>query len=140
MSSDRTHYDEGAIRTAIKQSSQPLSWILDLNAHENTSLCGTTPNVSNHGERVDVESQLRNLDKPLSNDPSKKYQKGEQTTPLNYVPPYLCERAINHPDFEQKITWRNDYEESIRNAKPEDIGLKSTAMERVQNFINSVDN
>lgn len=140
MSSDRTHYDEGAIRTAIRQSTAPLTWILDLNAHENTSLCGTTPNVSNHADRTDVESQLRSLDKPLTNDPSKKYQKGEQTNKLDYSPPYLCERAINHPNFELNIPFRNDYQEKVRTANPNELGLKSEALEKVQKFVNSLDN
>jgi hypothetical protein len=125
MSSDNLNYDEGALRAAIKQSKMGMSWILDINAHENKSTCGDKPNVSNHADRTNVESKLRNLDKPLSNDPSKKVQQGETLPTLNYSPPYLCERAINHPDLKIKIPFYNEYQQSLKNATAEELGMES---------------
>ena len=85
-----------------------------ISLHENKSTCGDKPNVSNHADRTNVESKLRNLDKPLSNDPSKKVQQGETLPTLNYSPPYLCERAINHPDLKIKIKFYNEYQQSLK--------------------------
>ena len=124
MSSDNLNYDEGALRAAIKQSKMGMTWILDINAHENKSTCGGKPNVSNHGDRTDVESQLRNLDKPLSNDPTKKVQAGETLPTLNHISPFLCERAINHPDFDVKVPFYNDYQEFLRSSDPREVGTK----------------
>jgi hypothetical protein len=125
MSSDNLNYDEGALRAAIKQSKMGMTWLLDINAHENKSTCGGTPNVTNHGERTDVESKLRNLDKPLSNDPSKKTQEGEQLPTLDYSPPYLCERAINHPDLKVNIPFYTDYQNTLRTSNPNEVGVES---------------
>lgn len=125
MSSDNLNYDEGALRAAIKQSKMGMTWILDINAHENKSTCGGTPNVSNHADRTNVESRLRNLDKPLSNDPSKKMQEGETLPSLDYSPPYLCERAINHPELKVNVPFYNDYQQFLRSSNPENVGVES---------------
>lgn len=125
MSSSRIDNDEGALRAAIKQSKKGMTWILDINAHENATTCGNQPNVSHHGDRTDVESKLRLLDKPLSNDPNEKTQEGEQLTQLNYSPPYLCERDLNHPSFKVQIPFYTPYQEELRSGDPSNVGLIS---------------
>ena len=132
MSSDNLNYDEGALRAAIKQSKMGMTWILDINAHENKSTCGGKPNVSNHGDHTDVESQLRNLDKPLSNDPSKKVQAGETLPTLPHIAPFLCERAINHPKFEVNIPFYNEYQQQLINSNPDKVGVKSNISDEMK--------
>ena len=125
MSSANLNYDPGALKAAIKQSQQGMSWIFDINAHENQSTCGDKPNVSEHGARTQVESLLRNLDKPLSNDPDKKFKPGDTDNipQLNYSPPYLCERSLNHPDSKIKVPFYNEYQQKLRNGTAEELRL-----------------
>ena len=95
--SDRSIYDEGSYSQQIKQSNKPLGYMLNTGAHENCKECGDKPNVTNHSDRVNLESDLMGHNRKLSNDPAKQYQKSEKIADtLNYAPPFLCERNLTN--------------------------------------------
>lgn len=140
MSSDRGLYDEGVFMIKTKESSKPLSWILDLQAHESCMACGDKPNVSKHVERVDVENDLFGINRKLSNDPKMKYQKSEEiATQLNYSPAYLCERNITHTSFLETKS-NNSYMENLRKLSPEDLRKEQStpALDRLVNYAEKV--
>lgn len=126
MASDRTIYDQGAYLTKTKESLKPLNYMLQINAHESCEVCGDTPNVSKHDDRVDVENDLFGLNRKLTRDPRQEYQKDPKIAKqLNYTPPYLCERNISHASFLTKSN-PNQYMED----------LKTTSISQMKEFEN----
>jgi len=114
MSSDRSIYDQGAYLVKTKESAKPLSYMLQINAHENCIKCGDMPNVSVHEERVNLENDILGLTRKLSKDPKEKYQMNPKiAATLNYSPPYLCERTITDPSFINN-TNPNQYMEDLK--------------------------
>ena len=121
MSSDRTIYDKGAYLAKTKESSKPLSHVLDLNAYEGCEVCGDKPNVTNHAERVALESDLLGINRKLSRDPKKKYQKNNNiANTLNYSPAYLCERNLQNSKFLSNVN-RNEYMEKLKTMSPQQL-------------------
>ena len=111
---DRSTYDQGSFLVKTKESIKPLAYVLNIEAHENCTICGDKPNVTVHQERVNLENDLFGLTRKLSKDPRTKYQKSDviaQT--LNYSPPYLCERTLNAPSFIDQSK-NNKYMEDLR--------------------------
>ena len=122
MASDRPTYDQGAYLTKTKESAKPLSYIMQINAHENCEPCGDKPNVTNHSDRVDLENDLFGLTRKLSKDPNQKYQKDANIAKiLNYNPPYLCERSINDPSFINNTNPPSQYMEDLKKSSPEKL-------------------
>ena len=142
MSSDRTIYDKGAYLTKTDESSRPLEWVLDINAQENCKVCGPKPNVSEHGNRVALESDLFGLDRKNSRDPNQKYQKSKKIADtLNYAPAWLCERNLKNKDFlVNDVNQPNAYMDDLRSNKPADMRNKfdkSKNMCKLTNFLNT---
>lgn len=118
MASDRTIYDQGVYTVKTKESAKPLSYILQINAHENCTVCGDKPNVSKHDERINLENDLFGLVRKTTRDPKTQYQmdpKIAQT--LNYSPPYLCERSLVDPSF-VNTTNTNKYMDDLKKTGP----------------------
>jgi hypothetical protein len=119
MASDRSLYDQGSFMWKTKESIKPLSYVLEIQAHENCTKCGTQPNVTVHEQRVNLESDLFGINRKLSKDPRSKYQKSDKIADvLNYSPPYLCERNITSPGFVDTTTgnkYMDDLKKSIVN-------------------------
>ena len=114
MQSDRSIYDQPAYLIKTKESNKPLSYMLTVNAHENCMMCGDVPNVSVHGDRVNLENDILGLTRKLTKDPAKEYQMNPKIADtLNYVPPYLCERSITDPSFVSQ-TNTNQYMENLK--------------------------
>ena len=114
MQSDRSIYDQPAYLIKTKESNKPLSYMLTVNAHENCMMCGDVPNVSVHGDRVNLENDILGLTRKLSKDPAKEYQMNPKIADtLNYVPPYLCERYKTDPSFVSQ-TNTNQYMENLK--------------------------
>ena len=146
MSSDRTIYDQGAYLTKTDQSSKPLEWVLDVNAHESCKVCGPKPNVSEHGDRVNLESELFGLDRKNSRDPSQKYQKNDKIADtLNYRPAWLCERNLSSKKFlSNEPNESNQYMNNLKKSSPEKIRKsfkESDNMCKLTNFLeqNNID-
>ena len=117
MASDRPIYDQGVYTVKTKESVKPLSYMLQINAHENCEVCGTKPNVTKHNERVEVESDLFGIVRKTSRDPKTQYQMDPKIAKeLNYTPPYLCERSLNHPSFVNNTDTNNKYMEDLKKA------------------------
>lgn len=138
MSSDRSIYDEGAYLAKTNESSKPLSYVLNVNAHENCQVCGEQPNVSKHVDRISLENDLLGLNRKLSKDPSQKYQKSEQIAEsLDYSPAYLCERNLKNVSFlgEQSA---NEYMENLRKQTPNEVRSVDTSenMCKLTNYMN----
>jgi len=122
MASDRSMYDMGVYNIKTEESSKPLSYMFTINAHENCNICGDTPNVSVHMDRVNLENDLFGLTRKLSRDPKEKYQFNPSiaNTLNNYVPPYLCERYITDPSFINP-TNKNSYIEDLKKISIKDF-------------------
>jgi hypothetical protein len=100
MSSDRNIYDEGAYLKKTSESSKPINYMLDINRQENCQVCGDTPNVAKHVDRVSLENDLLGHTRKLSRDPKQKYQKNTNiANTLNFTVPYICERNLTDPSF-----------------------------------------
>ena len=111
---DRSTYDQGSFLVKTKESIKPLAYVLNIEAHENCTICGDKPNVTVHQERVNLENDLFGLTRKLSKDPRTKYQKSDKIAEtLNYSPPYLCERTLNAPSFIDQSK-NNKYMEDLR--------------------------
>jgi hypothetical protein len=111
---DRSTYDQGSFLVKTKESIKPLAYVLNIEAHENCTICGDKPNVTVHQERVNLENDLFGLTRKLSKDPRTKYQKSDVIAQeLNYSPPYLCERTLNAPSFIDQSK-NNKYMEDLR--------------------------
>jgi hypothetical protein len=118
MASDRPIYDQGVYMIKTKESIKPLSYMLQVNAHENSQTCGPTPNVTKHDERVTLENDLFGLNRKKTRDPKTQYQKDpEIAKTLNYTAPYLCERNISDPSF-VNTTNTNKYMEDLKKSSP----------------------
>jgi hypothetical protein len=137
---DRSMYDEASYEIQVKQSSKPLGYMLNTGAHENCKECGEKPNVTNHMERVDLESDLLGHNRKLSNDPIKQYQKNDKiANTLNYVPPFLCERNLTNNKFYSTDN-NNDYMEKLRNLDPKDMNnIDSTSQNMcvIKDYLNN---
>ena len=119
--SDRPLYDEEVYNQKTNESNKPLKYILNSGAHESCTVCGDKPNVTNHQDRVDLESDLLGHTRKLSRDQSKKYQKNDTiANTLNYSPPFLCERNLKNDKF-FSINNKNTYMEKLRNQSPEEM-------------------
>lgn len=115
MASDRSIYDQGVYTIKTKESSKPLSYMLQINAYENCQACGATPNVSKHDERVNLENDILGIQRKVSRDPLTQYQMNPLIAKtLNYTPPYLCERSLNHPTFINNTNVNNKYMEDLK--------------------------
>lgn len=124
---DNLNYDDGALMASIKQAGKSLSWVMNINAHENIHTCGPDPNVSNHGERTEVESKLRNLHIPASKDPNQNMKKVDSLPYIRHTPPWLCERALD-----PNIPFYTPYQQQLRQMVPEEVGKYSQLNEFIQ--------
>ena len=114
MASDRNLYDQGSFMWKTKESIKPLSYMLEIQAYENCTKCGTAPNVTEHEQRVNLENDLFGINRKLSKDPRAKYQKTDKIADiLNYNPPYLCERTLSAPSFLDQSTG-NKYMDDLK--------------------------
>ena len=138
MSSDRAIYDEAAYLVKTTESSKPLSYVLNINAHENCQVCGEQPNVSKHVDRISLENDLLGINRKLSKNPKQQYQKTEKIAEtLNYSPAYLCERNLQNKSFlNNKAT--NEYMENLRKLTPRDVRNIDTSknMCKLTNYMN----
>ena len=115
MASDRPIYDQGVYTVKTKESIKPLSYMLQINAHENCKVCGDKPNVTKHEERINLENDIFGLQRKTTRDPSTQYKMNPLIAKtLNYVPPYLCERSLNHSSFINNTDTNNKYMEDLR--------------------------
>ncbi len=113
MSSDRILYDKNYYLVKTDEASKPLEHTLDINRQEACTVCGDAPNVTNHAERVALESDLFGHNRKLSRDPKDQYQKNARiANTLNYSVPYLCERNLNNPRFRDQRG--NEYIEALK--------------------------
>ena len=118
MASDRSIYDQGVYMVKTKESVKPLSYMLQINAHESCKVCGDRPNVSIHEERVNLENDILGIQRKVSRDPKTQYQMNPNiAASLNYVPPYLCERNITDPSFINS-TNTNKYMDDLKKTSP----------------------
>lgn len=121
MASDRTIYDQGVYTVKTKESVKPLSYMLQINAHENCVVCGDKPNVSKHEERVDLENDLFGINRKTTRDPKTQYKMDPNIAKsLNYSPPYLCERNLVDPSF-MNTTNTNQYMEDLKKTSPQNM-------------------
>lgn len=117
MSSDRSLYDKQSYLVKTDEASKPLEHTLDINRQESCVICGDSPNVTNHADRVALENDLLGYSRKLSRDPKDKYQKNAKiANTLNYSVPYLCERNLNNPKFRDK--GGNEYIEELKKGSP----------------------
>ena len=117
MSSDRSLYDKQSYLVKTDEASKPLEHTLDINRQENCMVCGDAPNVSNHADRVALESDLLGHNRRLSRDPKDQYQKSATiANTLNHSVPYLCERNLNNPRFRDQGK-NNRYMEDLKRGK-----------------------
>ena len=72
---DSNTLQEEKSQIKTKESSKPLSYVLDLNAYEGCEVCGDKPNITNHADRISLENDLLGITRKLSRDPKQKYQK-----------------------------------------------------------------
>lgn len=113
MSSDRALYDKQSYLVKTDQASKPLEHTLDINRQEACQICGDSPNVTKHAERVALENDLLGHNRKLSRDPKDQYQKSQTiSNTLNYSVPYLCERNLNNSQFRDQSG--NDYIEALK--------------------------
>ena len=118
MALTRPKTDECAFNTRTQESIKPLSYVLQIDAHENCEMCGDKPNAVNLIKRVDIESDLFGLNRTLSNN----LCQSNNMVPLlveetkNYNPPFLCERNLSHPSFVSTAN-PNNYMEKLRTSK-----------------------
>lgn len=78
---ERTKFDNGAYEQYMKESTGPLLYQLDPNRYYNCKECrpqqpgyiGTGVSISRKNTLVDVENELKNITRPVSRDPTKKY-------------------------------------------------------------------
>ena len=112
MSSDRAIYDKPAYLVKTDEASKPLSYILDINRQENCRVCGDAPNVTEHGQRVALESELFGHSRKLSRDPKDKVQKGDTLSVLPYSNPLLCDRNLQSDTFRDQSN--NEYIEQLK--------------------------
>ncbi len=141
MSSDRSIYDEGAYLAKTKESSKPLNYVLNVNAFESCQVCGDKPNITNHAERVSLESDLLGLTRKLTRDPKQKYQKDVKIADnLNYSPAFLCERNLQNPKFLNKEN-TNQYMDNLKKLSPQQIKPvdSSANMCKLNNYIKNND-
>jgi len=123
MSSDRSLYDKKSYLVKTDEASKPLLHTLDINRQESCTVCGDAPNVTNHAERVALETDLFGHNRKLSRDPKDKYQKNTRiANTLNYSVPFLCERNLNNPQFRDQRG--NDYIDELKKGiSPNDFPL-----------------
>ena len=131
MASDRPIYDQGVYTVKTKESIKPLSYMLQINAHENCKVCGDKPNVTKHDERINLENDIFGLQRKITRDPSTQYKMNPLIAKtLNYVPPYLCERSLNHSSFINNTDTNNKYMEDLKKSNAPNI-------EKIESFTNS---
>ena len=139
MSSDRTIYDKGAYLAKTKESSKPLSYLLDLNAYEGCEVCGDKPNVTNHADRISLENDLKGITRKLSRDPKQKYQKNVNiANTLDYSPAYLCERNLQNSKFLNNVNG-NEYMDKLKKLSPKQLGdiNTNTNADKLTNFLSN---
>ena len=113
MSSDRSLYDKQSYLVKTDEASKPLEHTLDINRQEACIVCGDSPNVTNHADRVALENDLLGHNRKLSRNPGDKYQKNPNiANTLNYSVPFLCERNLTNSKFRDQSG--NDYIEALK--------------------------
>ena len=119
MALTRPKTDECAFTTRTQESIKPLSYMLQIDAQENCEICGDKPNAVKLDKRVDIESNLFGLTRPLSNNLCQSNNMIPTLTKEteNYNPPYLCERNLKHPSFVSNAD-PNKYMENLRKSTP----------------------
>lgn len=105
MSSNRLTYDKCAYDQRLKESCGVLDHVMEEGRFRNQKNCSfKSANVDQFiGSRVEIESQLRNLDKQSSLCSDKKYKKDKKDKKdkkgkkkEQAVNPYLCERELQY--------------------------------------------
>ena len=106
-----------------KESTRPLAYMLQVDAHEACQVCGNTPNAINHPIRIHAENELRGLTRKQSRYPGDKYQMGSNLDAIttNYGAPYVCERNLTDKTFIDQAN-HNEWMEKL--AKETDTWLK----------------
>jgi hypothetical protein len=91
---ERSKFDNGEYEQYIKESTGPLLYQMDPNKFYNCKEClpkqpgyiGTGVSISRKNTLVDVESELKNITRPVSRDPKKKYLPCKKEVALNHLP------------------------------------------------------
>lgn len=103
MSSSRLTYDECSYNTALKQSVNPLNYMLDPVKYEHCNKCrvefgilGGTAVSHINGNLVDLENDLRNQNRPNTRCPSYKYLPSEHKG-KEYIKP------VEHPNIDTNM-------------------------------------
>jgi hypothetical protein len=103
MSSSRLTYDECSYNTALKQSVNPLNYMLDPVKYEHCNKCrvefgilGGTAVSHINGNLVDLENDLRNQNRPNTRCPSYKYLPSEHQG-KEYIKP------VEHPNIDTSM-------------------------------------
>ena len=134
MASDRSIYDQGVYMVKTKESVKPLSYMLQINAHESCNVCGDKPNVSIHEERINLENDILGIQRKVSRDPSTQYQMNPNiAASLNYVPPYLCERNITDPSFINSTNTNKYMDDLKKTSVPKMNEMDSISFEKTNN-------
>ena len=93
MSSNHLKYDTCAYAKTIKESTEPLEYLLFKNKYE---ICDACPNADftnniDFSSRADVESELFGLNRPGTDCPSLKYDPTKQFNNPSFSPPTMCQ-------------------------------------------------
>ena len=98
MSSNRLMYDKCAYDQRLKENCNVLDHVMEEARFRNKKNCTfKSAKVDQFiGARVDIESQLRNLDKQTSLCSDKKYKGKSKKDKKEAVNPYLCERELQY--------------------------------------------
>lgn len=92
MSFTRLDYDKCAYAKFLEQSTEPLDYLMYDGKHINKKNCGEHPNMLHIPTKVEIESDLRNLDRLATKCPNKKYSSCDAPKHKKTTNPKLCER------------------------------------------------
>ena len=92
MSFTRLDYDKCAYAKFLEESTEPLDYQMYDGKHINKQKCGEHPNMLAIPTKVEIESDLRNLDRLATKCPSKKYSACNAPKSTKTTNPKLCER------------------------------------------------
>jgi hypothetical protein len=120
---ERTKYDNGAYEHYIRESTGPLLYQLDPNRFYNCKECrpqqpgymGPNVSISRKNTLVDVESELKNITRPTSRDPKKKFLPCKKSEPVASndgvpaCPPMTDETRLSNPACNLRGTGTSQY-------------------------------
>ena len=95
-SSNKLMYDNCAYQKRIYESTSPLKYMLYQGAYESCQKCKQGGNYVIWSDLVDVETELRNQTRPLSQCAQFKYQPANAPVYPSIAPPTLCQIVHNN--------------------------------------------